>query len=367
VKKFVVGQGVYCRNMDGMGYCCTTPMLPGRVLCDTHMLTMAAESPYLRIPGVGTNPMTAKASEEALKLVGNTTVPSIFGITSPPSVSGIMAPPDTPPALKNLGDQMNEFAFFKNIADTFETPDWVKMLESAPEVEGNKYSKKLALFVAPKMGIDFKDAIQPISDGSNIRVLASAGVKMLFLVCELLTRNALWNGMPYLQYLLEQKYKPDTAEFKKAKVALVDALSLFDKDVPKLFGDTFSGLFYKAQTALQYKNPDELSGYPLPQGILPPLGPTEIVADLIRGLIARSVGLLDPNVLDPPNVVATMLSNLSQVDLKFKCVERGVGTITDACWAWAYKQAGAVPKRATIAEYVEDARKLLPAFVAVFK
>jgi hypothetical protein len=365
---------MYCRSIDGMGYCCTSPAMPDKLLCETHVdfsgqlrpIFMQTESPYMRTSGIGTNPMAAAASEAALKLLKDTPVKPFtgFAVAQPAPTQNPML--QGPPALTKLGEQLNASPFFKNVSDHFETDAWVDLLKGSTDVPGNHYAKQLAMYVSDKLGINSENATEYTSDDSNIKVLAAAGVKLMFLICELLARDALWDRAPYLRHVLAQKYAVGSEEHKKAKRALIDALSLFEENEPRVFGDTYSGLFLKAQIALQRTPPKSLGVRPLPQGAIPSMNPKEIVADLLRGMVARAAGLPDPNPDDPLSVAAVMVSNLKAVDAKFKCAQKGVGTITEACWEWIDKQAETVPASGTLAEYAEAARKLMPAFVAVF-
>jgi hypothetical protein len=316
--------------------------------------------------GLGANPLTVAASEEALKNIRDTPFVPFTGFSGAPVGQTHNPMLQGPPPLTKLGDQLGASPFFKNLSEHFETEGWVDLLKGSADVPGNRYSKQLAVYVSDKLGIDSANATEFASDDSNIKVLAAAGVKLLYLVCELLAREALWDRMPYLKYVLAQKHAVGSEEHKKAKRDLVDALSLFNENEPRVFGDTYSGLFYKAQISLQGLPPKSMGGHPLPKGAIPDMTSKEIVADLLRGMVARSAGLPDPNPDDPQNVAATTVSNLKDVDSKFKCAEKGVGTITEACWTWIDRQADPVASSSTMAEYAEVAKKLMPAFIAVF-
>jgi hypothetical protein len=381
---------MYCRNVDGMGYCCTSSIMPNKLLCETHadinrqsyFPFLTREAAYVRTSGVGVSPMTVAASEAAIKALKDTDFKPFVpggggggggavmgrstlcpGITENPITKG-------PPPLKKLGEQLKTSPFFKNISEHYGTDTWVDLLQNSVAVRGNFYLKQLALYVSDKLGIDSEDATAFTSDDSNIRILASAGVKLMFLVCELLARNALWDRVPYLRYLLEQKHALGSEEHKKAKCALVDALSLFEENEPKVFGDTYSGLFMKAQLALQHSLPKDIGVYPLSKTAVPDLTPKEIVADMMRNMLSRAAGLPDPDpVSDPQGVAAVVVSNLKAVDTKFRCAEKSATTITEACWEWIDKQldsAPTIPSTGTLAEYAAIATKLLPTFVAVF-
>jgi hypothetical protein len=316
----------------------------------------------MRVSGIGTNPMTAAASEAALKLVKDVVIPPI----SPPVGTPVLVPP--PATAHKLGDEMSTVDFFRNLVDHYETADWVNVLHSSVEVRGNFYSKKLADYVFDKLGIDVEDAVSFTADGTNFKIVAAAGVKLVFLVIELLARNALWDRMPYIRFLLASKFTTDSEDHKKAKRNLIDALSLYDADEPKLFGDTYSGIFQKEYDAMQGRSSSSFNTYILPASITPVLTPKEIVSDILRGMVSHVSGIPDPDVTDPTNVASVLVSNLKEVDTKFKCAEHGVRTIAEACWAWIDRQPSptTIPVGGSILEYAEIARKMMPAFIAVF-
>lgn len=372
----VVAAGkMYCRSVDGMGYCCTSSAQPEMLLCDVHAIMqrptyvpdVRPEAAYMRTQGLSTSPLAVATAEAAMRSIKDVPITPFTGFASgaPSATSNPLASP--PPPLKNLGEDIAASRFFKNMSDHYETDKWVQLLDSSVEVPGNQYSKKLASYVVGKLGINSDDATQFTSDDTNIKVLASAGVKLMFLICELLARQALWDKMPYLQYVVAQKYAPGTEDHKRTKRAIIDALSMFTENEPKVFGATYNELFYNATKSLQGYTAKELGNlYPVATVAVDKPSPREIVADILRGMVVRAAGLPDPNPDDPANIASVVVNNLKELDTKFKCAEKHVGTITEACWAWIDRQPVSVDPQPDLAGYVESAKKLLPAFIAVF-
>lgn len=370
----------YCGYIDGMGYCCTTPMLPGKLLCETHM-EIAMSGPLQREPsymhnigGIGTNPMTAQAAEAAIINLQKTPTPATYigGAPNAPAPSQLQMPtPKVQPT--KLKDQLDASPFFKDIATIFGDTDWITVLNASPQsILGNRQSKKLADYIFPKMGIDVNDALGAVSNDENIRIIAAAGVNPRSLLAELMARESIWDQVPYIRYLLEQKYPPATApqEYGRGKRVLVDALTEYTTQEPKLFGKGYGELYSEIFNKL--KNTQKIANLlvrVVQRDVIPKLNDKQITADILRNLICKISNLPEPDITVPDDAIRRMVKNFREIDTRYKCAERGLSTVSERCWEWVDKQTSTILVTVddTLAGFVARAKTLLPSFVAIFK
>jgi hypothetical protein len=375
---------MYCGYVDGMGYCCTTPMLPGRLLCETHM-GIAMSGPFQQEPfhmyhGITNPTATVQAVEASIiasrKNPTTTSSPHTGGTPSKPqTVSKLPMIAQKPPpssSSRNLKDQLDSSPFFHDM-DRIYGPDWVTRLTTATSIHGNENSKKLADYIDPKIGIDYEDALQPISNGENIKLVAAAGVMPIPLVSELMTRESLWDMVPYVRHLLEQKYsqRTDPKKYYDIKMQLVDELTTL-KDTPALFETSFEPLYMIIRNELKSspKNEAEFVSNPIPHNnVIPILESKRIVADFLRHLIGKISNLPEPDVTKPHDAILRIVDNAKKINEKYGCTEHKKEDIAEGCWEWVNTHVpdNVLPPNSTLASYADKATEYLPSFVAIFK
>lgn len=375
-----------------MGYCCSSPASPGEVWCDVHDRLSQVSS----LPAMLTSPMTAAASEAALKSANanvmaiNAPEPVVQQQEQTPPINvpvqeekekekteeekGKEAIVLTPPK-KSLVEILQDAADLVHIRNHFGA-DWLKVLPTRKVCPGNESTVKLASFVdsQAQAGLDAEDLLKKLFDNSNLKLFAVAGVSAVDLASEVACRQALWDWHPYICSQISKKF-PGVDK----KMDILDALSEYAPSTDEtrdIFGKTYAELAAEFRAIHSSDPVTSLVGSAVPKITGPT--PQEIARDMLRGQVSELTSkkqvfdMPEPDLSgNIPIAINRILARESTLSLKLKCSSESEQKLTQDCDSWISAQSSQVTtpigsEGDGLEPYEKFAEQHMPSFITFY-